>query len=326
MTSVYRYPLKAFTDKTDYLQIGVVEYTPIGKDETIEIGETITEGGKVRFGTELPKIGTKKSIKTKSLTSNPEARRNTKRVKETILLPIPASIQDGLTVSYGENSLNSIVGAAVGGVMGIMEAGAEGNTLGKVAESVKKAGSNALNSLGSTVGMDDLRGFATRSLASQALKIFNANITPNQILARQEGRILNPNMELLFNGPTLRSFRFSFKMTSRNREESIQIRNIIRCFKKNMVPRVDTDKNLFLSTPNVFELTYRQGSREHSFLHKFKQCFLQDISVNYTGEGSYLTYGDGTPVSMIMDLTFKEIQPIYSSDYEHESSGTGVGY
>ena len=323
MTSVYRYPLKAFTDKTDYLQIGVVEYTPIGKDERIEILET----SKNEKGEEVIDPKKKKPIQIKSLTSNSGARRNTKRVKETILLPIPASIQDGLTVSYGESSLNSIVGAAAAGVMGVMEEGANGKTVGEIATNVGNAAGNALNSIIASGGnLENIKGFATRSLASRALKIFNANITPNQILARQEGRILNPNMELLFNGPTLRSFRFSFKMTSRNREESIQIRNIIRCFKKNMVPKVSTDRDLFLSTPNVFELTYRQGSREHSFLNKFKQCFLEDISVNYTGEGSYSTYGDGTPVSMIMDLTFKEIQPIYSSDYEHESSGTGVGY
>ena len=33
-------------------------------------------------------------------------------------------------------------------------------------------------------------------------------------------------------------------------------------------------------------------------------CF-ENISVNYTGEGTYATYDDGTPVSMIMDLTFQ---------------------
>ena len=61
-------------------------------------------------------------------------------------------------------------------------------------------------------------------------------------------------------------------------------------------------------------MRYRQGNGEHKFLHKFKQCFLQNISVNYTADGTYATYDDGTPVSMIMDLTFKEIEPIYDID------------
>ena len=83
--------------------------------------------------------------------------------------------------------------------------------------------------------------------------------------------------------------------------------------------------NTFLRTPNVFELRYRQGNDEHQFLNKFKQCFLESISVNYTADGAYATYDDGTPVSMVMDLSFKEIEPVYDVDYTEESY-RGVGY
>ena len=80
----------------------------------------------------------------------------------------------------------------------------------------------------------------------------------------------------------------------------------------------------FLSTPDVFELRYRQGATEHSFLNKFKQCFMESIDVNYTADGTYATYDDGTPVSMVMTLSFKEIEPVYNVDYGDEI--TGVGY
>ena len=59
--------------------------------------------------------------------------------------------------------------------------------------------------------------------------------------------------------------------------------------------------------------------------NKFKQCFLQDVGVNYTGDGTYATYHVGTPVSMQMDLTFKELEPIYDSDYKNDDK-IGVGY
>ena len=50
------------------------------------------------------------------------------------------------------------------------------------------------------------------------------------------------------------------------------------------------------------------------------------MQTTYTGEGVYSTYDDGTPVSMILTLAFKEIQPIYDIDYD-EFPGTGaVGY
>ena len=144
------------------------------------------------------------------------------------------------------------------------------------------------------------------------------NVSINQLLARSEGQILNPNMEMLFNGPTIRNFRFSFKMTPRSREEAEQCKLIIRTMKMNMAPKVTSGRggvSLFLNTPNVFQLRYKTGFRNHPFLHKFKQCFLTDISVNYTGEGVYATYENREPVSMIMDLTFKELEPIYDQDY-----------
>ena len=45
------------------------------------------------------------------------------------------------------------------------------------------------------------------------------------------------------------------------------------------------------------------------------------MSVNYTGEGTYATYENGEPVSMVMDLGFKELEPIYSGDYEENEGG-----
>ena len=136
------------------------------------------------------------------------------------------------------------------------------------------------------------------------------------------------NMELLFNGPTLRSFSFSFKMTPRSPSEAQECKNIIRSFKSNMAPKTKNTgsvggSGVFLKTPNVFELRYKKGNGDHPFLHKFKQCFLTNVSVNYTGEGVYTTYDDATPVSMQIDLSFKELEPIYDVDYDDAG---GVGF
>lgn len=304
---VYRYPYTMIAETTDYLQIDVVEYESIAQ----------LSGG--------------------SLTNVAGSRRNQgKNKSKTILLPIPSNISDTNAARYGSSELNSIAGAAIGGIVGIMEAGGayskgfdKGNQA--IADGFKTAASNTASAAGGIAG---LQGFFTRQAASAAAGMLGANITPSQLLARTTGEILNPNMELLFNGPTLRSFRFSFKMTPRNAQESLEIKQIINCFKQSMAPKVGSSNseinaaggtNTFLRTPNVFELTYRQGSGEHKFLNKFKQCFLESVSVNYTADGTYATYDDGTPVSMIMDLSFKEIEPVYDVDYK-ETKYDGVGY
>ena len=88
----------------------------------------------------------------------------------------------------------------------------------------------------------------------------------------------------------------------------------------------EKESSWFLKTPNVFELRYRTGNKDHNYLHKFKQCFLTDVAVNYTGDGVYSTYEDGSPVSYLMDLSFKELEPIYDIDYDSTEGQHSVGY
>ena len=117
-------------------------------------------------------------------------------------------------------------------------------------------------------------------------------------------------------------------MTPRSAQEARQCKLIIRSFKQNMAPKTGGDtvggSAIFMKTPNLFELRYRKGNSDHPFLNKFKQCFLTNVAVNYTSEGVYATYDDATPISMQLDLTFKEIEPIYFDDYD--KSPTGVGF
>ena len=310
-----RYPLEAMTDSTDYLQIDITKYVPVKKAS--ESGGIVGSVGSRKLAGRSPVRG---FTATQSLVN-----------QGTVLLQIPSQIQDGNSAAYGEDKLNSMVGAAVGGITGIMEE--SGKKIGELdipgaIQSGKGEVANALKSSG--VNIDAAKSLITKKLAASAVGVFGGNVTVNQLLAREQGQVLNPNMELLFNGPTLRNFRFSFKMTPRSEKEAEQCKLIIRTFKMNMAPKVTgSGANLFLNTPNVFELRYKSGFRNHPFLHKFKQCFLTDISVNYTAEGVYATYENKEPISMTMDLTFKELEPIYDNDYFDENgydSDSTVGY
>jgi len=301
---VLRYPFEALTEKTDYLQIDIVEYEP-SRQSSYNESNLLSRPGTRRIPLRSRVPG---GLTTQSLVN-----------KGTVLLQIPSQIQDSNAVNYGDSELNSLQGAVLQGAIDVPTAmGKEFSKLniGGGFQAGKDAAGNAIKSTGLT--NSSAAALITKKLASQVASTFGANVSVNQLLARTGGQILNPNMELLFNGPTLRNFRFSFKMTPRSREEAEQCKLIIRTFKMNMAPKVTSGRgkqSLFLNTPNVFQLRYKTGYRNHPFLNKFKQCFLTDISVNYTGEGVYATYENREPVSMIMDLTFKELEPIYDQDY-----------
>ena len=309
----FRYPLEALTETTDYLQFTIVEYQPTKKVS----GGSLTAGpGSRRIGP----AGTKDKAK---------------KILGSIIMQMPANIQDGNSVDYGESKMNTLMGAAAGLIGSTIEGG--GEALAAMVkgdkEGYEKAVSNMTGEMKNTVGtdssiMDAAAQFANVKATSAAIGALGGNVSAADLLARQTGQIFNPNMELLFNGPTLRSFNFSFKMTPRSSSEAQECKNIIRSFKSNMAPKTKNTGTLggsgmFLKTPNVFELRYKKGNGDHPFLHKFKQCFLTNVSVNYTGEGVYATYDDASPISMQIDLSFKELEPIYDVDYDDAG---GVGF
>ena len=309
----FRYPLEALTETTDYLQFTIVEYQPT---KQVSGGSLVGQPGSRRIGPQ----GTKDKAKNNL---------------GSIILQMPSNIQDGNAVDYGESKMNTLMGAAAGVIGAGIEGGGEiiSGMLGKDKAGVEAAKGKMSQQMKNAIGtdasvMDAASDFVSAKATSAALGALGANVSAAQLLARQTGQIFNPNMELLFNGPALRSFNFSFKMTPRSPEEAQECKNIIRSFKSNMAPKTKNTGSLggsgvFLKTPNVFELRYMKGGGEHPFLHKFKQCFLTNISVNYTGEGVYATYDDASPISMQLDLSFKELEPIYDVDYDDAG---GVGF
>ena len=85
------------------------------------------------------------------------------------------------------------------------------------------------------------------------------------------------------------------------------------------------EPNLFLKSPITFQLTYKHKASDHKFLNKFKECALLNCGVQYTPDGNYATYEDGVMTAYQMTLSFQELDPVYSDDYEGISN-TEIGF
>lgn len=232
-----------------------------------------------------------------------------KRRGKTVTLPIQPSISDTNTVQWGANEMNAGELIAASAALGTITGGAGG------AGEAAKAASSLLQGASEDIKKVFAAGIAERAAGTKGL------------LTRVTGGIVNPNMELLFEGPQLRGFTFAFTMSAREEKESQVIRNIIRFFKQGMsVKRAST--GLFLKSPNTFEIKYMSNNKEHPWINKIKECALTSCTVNYTPAGNYATYADGAMTQYEMSLTFSELEPIYDDDYGKGSTSfdTEIGY
>lgn len=257
----------------------------------------------------------------------------------SVILPIPNNVSDSNSANWGSGDvMNSLSMAAAGnpalmakyaGISAALNVAADipgGEIVSRLGEAARP-----LASLFEMGGIDALNNpMFKSSLYSLILKKAGYDISPETILARGYGVVPNSNLELLFNGPTLRVFQFGYMMTPRDEGEAMNIRKIIRFFKQGMAPKKKYNtggyggRSMVLATPNVFKLEYKtEDNKNIEGLNKFKICALTNVQTSYA-EGSWLAYEKGQPVRIQLNLTFREIEPVYENDYSDKPSTSFV--
>lgn len=186
-----------------------------------------------------------------------------------------------------------------------------------------------MNSQFSEAQLSDLMNKVTDPATKSYLQQWAAGkAVGTNIFSRFSGAVVNPNLELLFNGPQLRPFNFNFRLSPRSEPEAKQVKGIIQFFKKGMAVR-RTEQDLFLKAPNVFKITYYNGmtKKPHTSINSIKICALSQCGVDYTPDGSYATFYDreATMTQYGLTLQFNELEPIFNEDYGKPGQ-TAIGY
>jgi len=229
-----------------------------------------------------------------------------------VTLPIQPGISDSNGVSWGESSMNAIQAAGSAAALSTIAKGGEGaeESLNTIVKGIRE-------------NKSDISKMIAANFAGGAT---GAN---QDFLTRATGAVLNNNLELLFSGPSLRSFTFNFSLSAREQKEAEMIRKIIRFFKQGMSVK-RSESTLFLQTPNIFDIKYLHKGKDHPYINQIKTCALQNCMVNYTPAGNYATYEDGAMTQYDITLTFGEIEPLFDDDYKNlvpgGNSDTHIGF
>ena len=273
----------------------------------------------------------------------------------SIILPMPKAT-DVNGVEWGGSDLTATGLFALGAAQKLDEAalaGLAGGATGAVAqEALRAAGVTFGTGTATGISGEQLkaqrdakknlgRGDATtgnavgvgQAITAQAIasgaSLFGADIDTDVFLARTGGRVLNPNAEMLFQGPVIRDFSFEFTMIARSEREGREIRKIIRFLKTGMAPKFQN--TAFLANPDVFTLEYKNGPGKNDRL-KTVNLFnpgglaLTTLKTDYAPSGYWSAYRDSQPVALKLSLSFTELRPIYEGDQEDNSPYDSVGY
>ena len=320
-----KYPIDAdYGNTQDYIQINQFTYKASssqilfpegGKDAVFQqFGETITSG----------------------LTMDSQKEKFIGLTK----LPMPNDLTDSNNVAWGEDQLNAITAAAATVAAGGVDKGIQVlkdiqnkdktifEGLGELLTGGKEGFGKVIEQLTKASGTPQAELLGRSVVGSGLLNLAGFGLSPEAILARGAGIIPNSNLQLLFNAPTLRAFRFNWKMSPRSQEEAIRINNIIRFFKQGMAVKKrkgsGTGGSYFLATPNVFDISFRTSKTKQEITNtnnsvlRMKTCACVGAAVNYTPQGMWNAYEKGQPTSCILSLQFKELEPIYNTDYDED--------
>lgn len=300
---VCRYPEDIVKEDTDYVMFNFYDYVP-------------------PFGAENQKnflIGydaaTKKERQNMSLNQTLGAYNNSVTTAKkaegypSVLLYMPDDIQDAYSANWEGKAFGNIAA-------GIISAGGSKGTiaaLGKIGGTLKDATDRlSVNTIASTI-------------TELAKSVTGDTITTGDVFGGTQGVVRNPNVEVLFQQMNLRTFDLSFKMSPYNKLDELHIQQMIRAFKRSMLPSYSIGKIFnqeseaiqaaFIKVPKLVQVAYMRGSGLHPFLPKYKLCALTDVNVNFTPDNNYATFNQaGGPVAYELKLNFMETKLVFSEE------------
>jgi len=230
-----------------------------------------------------------------------------------VILPMPQDLSTEFRNDWAGKSFTSLGRAAVAalGAGNLKQAQSIGNNdiFSAFKDAISAAGLNKIPGVGGNLSMNDISG-STR------------------------GVILNPNAEVLYEAPNLREIGMVFKMVPQSQKEADNILQICQLFRKSASPSYGTEDAIadfsfdnegfksgddqkgvnYIHVPKLCKFTFMTGGGPNKKIAQYKPCAMTRIDVNYTPDGTYATYSDGTPVAITLSLSFMETKIIFANE------------
>jgi len=332
------YPQELATDatKTHYVQFSIKEVVPASYETTpsqpnLKLNSTTALGGLIQQGAgtqtgqsvlgtinnlasklspELASIGTNlvNGISTtlkEGLSISPPV----KKLDTIISLYMPDTLTATYNAEYSEVSLRDALGDTINNLRSLDQlakpfgdAAAGGGFDIKTGKKVFGAVSSDPNAI----------GLAVQAGSNLAGNIGADSSALNSILLQGQGLAINPQVQMVYKGLSMRTFQLSFTFTPKSQQEAKAVDNIIYKFKYHAAPTLTSgaavsSQSMYLVPPSLFSVQFKVKGAENQYLPKYADCVLENIDVNYAPNG-FAAHTDGVPVQTTLTLQFKELE------------------
>lgn len=235
----------------------------------------------------------------------------------TVFLPLPDQLSDSTTVKYTETPLESVGDF-------INNPGEAGRAL-----AFRKMGTAIESGASGFAGAMATRGTGSSS-AGDFMQKQISSIMPaekiNSAIQQDMGMAPNPNPSVMFQGPTLRTFAFSWSFYPKNAQESESISELIKKLKARALPTFNNWTNSsILNYPYMCQLNFFPWDKggtgafhwSNNSIIKIKKCFMDSVSVKYNPFGTPAFFeGTNLPISYQLTISFKEIEYMTGRDWD----------
>jgi hypothetical protein len=238
-----------------------------------------------------------------AIVSSIDLSRKTTRIKSSISLYMPDTVNQQIMHEFGEISMTDALGLV--GLAGQGVGGSLSDAYDRISQGQSFKGAGATAAALSEVG----------GIVAEASGVFGAGI--KDALLFSAGVALNPQIEVLYQKTGHREFLFDFKMIPRNEAEAAAIRDIIKELKFYSAPELlRNSSGRYFVPPAEFDIKFFYNGQENRNIHRISTCALVGIDIDYAGAGQWTTFMDGMPVEIKMQLRFKELEIMHKGRIE----------
>ena len=80
------------------------------------------------------------------------------------------------------------------------------------------------------------------------------------------------------------------------------------------IPGQDKRSGSLMTIPKIVSCKFMTGNKLNPYVTQFKPCAITNVNINYTPDGSYATYRDGSPVATMLSVQFKELKLVFEQE------------